>query len=503
MTVRHATDPASATWPARALRGPRARLSQKPGGAGDDTKWERRYATVTQAADIAVISACVTIGVLLGAGMPDEFAFLARVGSGALAWALLVACLFVGRAWEPRVLGHGPTELRRLSKAFATAAIIVGIIGLAFEISSVRPWVFIIVPGCWALCMTLRFALRKVLHHARTVGQCQLPVLAVGTTAAVSDLIHRTRRDMHVGWRVDGVCTSTGFGPDGLGTTIEGVPVLGDLDSVATVVREGGFRVVAMSPAPGWGPGRLHQLSWDLEDTPAVIAVDPGLMEIAGPRLHITPIDGMPLLQLTQPRFSGSAWLIKGILDKIGAALLLFLLLPVLLAVSLAVRRDGGPVFYRQERVGLAGRTFRMVKFRSMCVDADQQSDVLAAAHDGAGPMFKNRVDPRITPVGAFLRRYSMDELPQLLNVLGGSMSLIGPRPPLQAEVRSYGPDAERRLLVKPGMTGLWQVSGRSDLSWEETVRLDLRYVENWSITLDALILWKTLGAVVRGRGAY
>ena len=186
-----------------------------------------------------------------------------------------------------------------------------------------------------------------------------------------------------------------------------------------------------------------------------------------------------------------------------AAILLIGLLLPVFLSIAVAVRRDGGPVFYRQERVGAGGRTFRMVKFRSMSVGADRQVDAMATRNEAAGPLFKMRKDPRVTPVGAVLRRYSLDELPQLFNVAAGSMSLVGPRPPLAREVAQYGPDARRRLLVRPGITGLWQVSGRSDLPWQESVRLDLRYVENWSLTLDIMVLWKTLGAVVQGRGAY
>jgi exopolysaccharide biosynthesis polyprenyl glycosylphosphotransferase len=279
--------------------------------------------------------------------------------------------------------------------------------------------------------------------------------------------------------------------------------VLGDLDAVSRAARVGDHRIVAVAPAPGWGPGRLQRLAWQLEGSPVDLAVDPGLMEIAGPRLHITPVDGLPMLRLSQPRFTGGARLLKDAVDRAGAAVLLLLTLPILALVAVAVRLDGGPVFDRQTRVGVNGRTFGMVKFRSMVVDADTRVAALSAENEGAGPLFKMRADPRITPIGRVLRKYSLDELPQLFNVLGGTMSLVGPGPPLPTEVASYGPDARRRLLVRPGMTGLWQVSGRSDLSWEESVRLDLRYVENWTLALDASILWKTVGAVLHSRGAY
>lgn len=224
---------------------------------------------------------------------------------------------------------------------------------------------------------------------------------------------------------------------------------------------------------------------------------------VAGAAVVLGAVDGLPLLQLSQPRFTGSARVVKTVVDRTVAGALLLLAAPVFVAVAVAVKLDGGPVFFRQERVGTNGRTFRMVKFRSMVVDAEARLAALSDSNEAAGPLFKMTRDPRITKVGVVMRKYSLDELPQLLNVLGGSMSLVGPRPPLPAEVATYEDVARRRLLVRPGMTGLWQVSGRSDLSWEETVRLDLRYVENWSMALDLTILWKTIGAVLRSRGAY
>lgn len=470
---------------------------------GPTTGWQRRFTNLVRVSDVAVITACVAAGVGLGAGLPSQASTLSRTGSGVLAWILLVSGLALARSWDERVLGAGTSEFTRVSRAFCGSAILLGLVGLAFRIDSVRLWVFAIIPACGVLCLVTRYALRKALHRERRLRQrCTLPVLAVGSEEAVSDLIRRTRRDQHFGWHVTGACLPMGAGPNG-DDTIDGVPVVGDLDAVGSVIRMNGYRVVAVAPAPGWGPGRLQQLAWNLEGTPTELVVDPGLMEIAGPRLHIAPVDGLPLLRLTQPRFSGGAWLVKSAFDRVAAVLLLAMLAPLFLAIVIAVHSDGGPAFYRQERVGANGRRFRMVKFRSMCVDADHRLVELTATSDGAGPMFKMRNDPRITRVGAVLRRLSFDELPQLFNVLTGSMSLIGPRPPLPSEVEVYGPDAQRRLLVRPGMTGLWQVSGRSDLSWEETVRLDLRYVENWSIALDASILWKTVGAVVRSRGAY
>lgn len=248
----------------------------------------------------------------------------------------------------------------------------------------------------------------------------------------------------------------------------------------------------------------MQRLAWELEDTPAEMVVAPVLMEVAGPRLHVSSVLGMPLLRVSAPVFNGARRIIKSLADWVSAFLLLVLLAPALLVIAAAVKvTDGGPVIYRQRRIGRNGTTFTMLKFRSMVVDADAQLSRLRAANEADGPLFKLRRDPRVTRIGAVLRRYSLDELPQLLNVLTGRMSLVGPRPPLPEESDAYDSEVRRRLLVKPGLTGLWQVSGRSDLSWAESVRLDLRYVENWSLALDAVILWKTVRAVLKKQGAY
>jgi exopolysaccharide biosynthesis polyprenyl glycosylphosphotransferase len=262
--------------------------------------------------------------------------------------------------------------------------------------------------------------------------------------------------------------------------------------------------VVAVASDPYWTPRRLQELAWNLEGSEAEMVVAPVLMEVAGPRLHVSGVLGMPLLRVSAPVFSGARRVVKEIVDRVGSGFMLTLFSPLILLISLLILIDSrGSVFYRQKRVGKDGRAFTMVKFRTMVRDADKMRTGLAAANEGFGLLFKMRKDPRVTRIGAVLRRYSLDELPQLFNVLRGAMSLVGPRPPLPEETKRYAPDVRRRLLVKPGMTGLWQVSGRSDLPWEESVRLDLRYVEDWSLTLDAVILWKTVRAVVTGQGAY
>jgi exopolysaccharide biosynthesis polyprenyl glycosylphosphotransferase len=246
-------------------------------------------------------------------------------------------------------------------------------------------------------------------------------------------------------------------------------------------------------------------VSWQLEGSSTDLVVSPGLTEVAGPRLHILPVAGLPLLHVDEPKFTGFRRVLKGAFDRVSAALALVLLSPIFLVLVLAVRlTSSGPALFRQVRVGRAGSTFVMLKFRSMYADAEERLASLREQSDhGDGVLFKMKEDPRVTRVGKFLRKYSLDELPQLINVVLGTMSLVGPRPPLPLEVARYEDHVHRRLLVKPGLTGLWQISGRSDLSWDESVQLDLRYVENWSLGEDLFILWKTVRAVAHGSGAY
>jgi exopolysaccharide biosynthesis polyprenyl glycosylphosphotransferase len=285
---------------------------------------------------------------------------------------------------------------------------------------------------------------------------------------------------------------------------VEGVPVLGDLDGVVAVVRRHDVDTVAVLPSPQMDGAALRRLAWELEKTSAELLLVPAVTEIVGPRVRIRPVCGLPLMHLERPELRGVRRLTKGVFDRSAAAFGLVLLAPLLVGIALVLRiSTPGPILFRQERVGRHGTTFQMLKFRTMVDGADQMVHTLAAENDGNGVLFKRKVDPRVTGVGAVLRRYSLDELPQLLNVVKGDMSLVGPRPPLPSEVDRYGFDMHRRFLVKPGLTGLWQISGRSDLSWDESVRIDIRYVENWSLSLDLLILWRTFGAVVRGSGAY
>ncbi|MFD9438219.1 sugar transferase [Streptomyces sp. NPDC060006] len=464
--------------------------------------WEQRYRrTVIISDTVATALVVAAIGNFFGAR--DAANWHEKWGILAFGTELLVlGSLAVSRSWAPAVLGQGAEEFRRLGRSLFTATVVLALGGIALTSRNIKLWIFVAIPAIAIVTMTARYVLRLSLHKQRKEGRCLRPVLAAGSLDTVRDLITRTRKFPHLGWRVDGVCTTDGLLLEG--DPLDGVPVVGRLTDVAKHVEHDGYRVVAVTPDPHWTPERLQRLAWNLEGSDAEMIVAPVLMEVAGPRLHVDAVLGIPLLRVSMPTFTGGRRVVKGVVDRIGAAILLTLFAPLMVFVGLLVLADSrGGAFYRQRRIGKNGREFTMLKFRTMVAGADRARAELADLNEGAGLLFKLRRDPRVTRVGAVLRRYSIDELPQLFNVLTGSMSLVGPRPPLPEESAAYGPDIRRRLLVKPGLTGLWQISGRSDLSWEEAVRLDLRYVEDWSLALDTVILWKTLRAVLYGQGAY
>lgn len=464
------------------------------------SRWQTQYQRVVVASDLVAVIAVSLLGlaVLARDGQGERTAAMAMITTLAL-----VVGLAVCRAWELRVLGQGTEEFRRLGQGAIGGGVVLALAALAVDQPDLRPWVFGVVPVVLAVAAPLRYLLRQVLHRQRQHGRCMLPVLAAGNVDEVADLVTRTRREFYNGWMVEAVCTPGGLGQDGVGVVAD-VPVVGDLDHLADRVVQGGYRVVAVVPDPHWTRRRLQYLSWELETTAAEMVVAPVLMEVTGPRLNVSPVFGLPLLRVAAPRFDGARWVIKSMVDRVASAVGLLIIMPVLVGIACAIWLDDrGPVLYRQVRVGRGGQCFRMIKFRSMVVDADTWPIDLVGKNEAAGPLFKMRRDPRITRVGVFLRRYSLDELPQLFNVLVGNMSLVGPRPPLPTESEKYPPNMRRRLKVKPGLTGLWQISGRSDLSWDESVRLDVRYVEDWSLTLDLTILWKTFRAVISGNGAY
>ena len=311
-------------------------------------------------------------------------------------------------------------------------------------------------------------------------------------------MLHRER---YAGYTVVGACVPRGITVD---PDVLSVPHLGAVEDVRRVCDEVGADTVLVARGGYSSSSDLRRIAWDLEESDLDLVVVPSLTDVAGPRIHMRPVAGLPLLHVEGPQADEAGGLTKRVFDVAAALVCLLLLAPVMVAVMVMIKvEDGGPIFFRQARVGRHGAEFGMLKFRSMVVDAESRLEELRHLNESDGTLFKVREDPRITSVGRHLRKYSLDELPQLLNVIRGDMSLVGPRPPLQREVATYEDDVRRRLLVRPGMTGLWQVSGRSELSWAETVRLDLYYVDNWSMMSDLVIMAKTVKAVVASSGAY
>lgn len=366
-------------------------------------------------------------------------------------------------------------------------------------------------------CVAVSYARRKAAlavrrRRRRRLGLHVERVLLVGDAYAVNDMADQIARYPGHSWVIVGACL-TGPGEPAPGLTLAGrLPAEAEAEERPELVRESvlaaarslGVETVFVIPGGQLSGERLRQVAWAVQDDGRRLAVLPGLLEVASHRLVLSSAAQLTLLHVEPRRAVRRTPVLKTLTDLAVAALLLAVLLVPLLLVGLAVAvTSRGPVLYRQVRLGRHGRPFTMLKFRTMIVGADRQVDDLSTRNENDGAMFKIRRDPRVTRIGRLLRRYSVDELPQLLNVVRGHMSLVGPRPPLPDEVAGYGQTEWRRLLVRPGLTGLWQVSGRSDLSWDETVELDLRYVDNWTYTDDLRILVRTCRAVLGGRGAY
>ncbi|MEP7019180.1 MAG: sugar transferase, partial [Pseudonocardiales bacterium] len=502
------------TSPGRHARSTRADRAPRPlavPAAAPKHAWVRPYLTRLVISDFAAAAVAATVAYLvrLPEGTAAAAGFSHHYVPASLALPLLwLMALSASDAYDRRILSVGPDEFQRTGRALLVAMAAVGFASYALHANVARGYVVIALPLTAALTVGGRYLVRKALHRARVRGSVRTAVVAVGDAESVADLATRMHAESYIGMRVVGACIPRRELTDSAALQClaeVGVTPLGDLDSVVTAVSRSQADTVAVTSSHEMTPRALRAISWQLERTDADLVVAPGLVEVAGPRLHIRPLTGLPLLQVEKPEFAGARRVVKGLADRAAAVFGMLVLSPLLLTVFFLIKASSqGPAFFQQTRVGKDGREFTMWKFRSMYVDAEQRlADLVAHNENSDGLLFKMRDDPRVTSIGRFIRRYSIDELPQLINVLNGTMSLVGPRPPLPREVAQYPSDVRRRLLVRPGLTGLWQVSGRSDLSWEETVRLDLRYVENWSLGQDALILWKTASAVMRGSGAY
>ncbi|GAB3966829.1 sugar transferase [Plantactinospora veratri] len=415
-----------------------------------------------------------------------------------LGWLIV---LWANGAYDRRYLGLGTDEFKRVTRAGVAVAASVSFLAFATKTDLSRWTVGTALLGTLLLVLFARSAARLLLHTVRRrAGQAAQRIVLVGTLPEALEVYTAINRVPAAGLIPVAIHLTDGYAAArGLETPI---PVYAGRD-ILSLVREVGGDTIAVCGSASTEPGELRRLAWQLEGSGVDLIVAPQLTDIAGPRVHIRPIEGLPLLHVEEPTLSGPALLAKNLLDRFAAGLGLLLLIPLFVAIAIAIRiSDPGPVFFRQPRVGHEGRTFRVWKFRTMYVDAEQRLASLVDQNETDGMLFKIKQDPRVFPAGRFLRASSLDELPQLINVLWGEMSLVGPRP-LPADDGDFLGDVRRRLLVRPGITGLWQVSGRSDLSWDEAVRLDLYYVDNWSLAYDLSILWRTVGVVLARKGAY
>ncbi|MEV6691400.1 sugar transferase [Micromonospora sp. NPDC051196] len=415
-----------------------------------------------------------------------------------LGWLVI---LWFNGAYDRRCLGLGPDEFKRVIRAGVAVCAAVSFLAFATKTDLSRFTVGTALLLALLLILLGRILTRFVLHVTRrNTQQAAHRMVLVGTLPECLEVYTAVTRNPAAGLVPVAIHITDGYAAaKGVQTP---VPVYAGRDVLA-LVREVGGDTIAVCGSASAEPGELRRLAWQLEGSGVDLVVAPQLTDIAGPRVHIRPIEGLPLLHVEEPTLSGPALLAKNMMDRIAAGLGLLVLIPVFIAIAIAIRiSDPGPVFFRQPRVGHEGRTFRVWKFRTMYVDAEDRLASLVDQNETDGMLFKMKQDPRVFPVGRFLRGSSLDELPQLINVLMGEMSLVGPRP-LPADDGDFLGDVRRRLLVRPGMTGLWQVSGRSDLSWDEAVRLDLYYVDNWSLAYDLSILWRTVGVVLARKGAY
>lgn len=470
-------------------------------------RWARAYGRGLVVLDTVVVVVALLLAAVAGS-QPHALPILggrADVPVGVplivLAVAMLVTLSSTGSRM-PRVFGVGSREYRAvlLSVVFSFAGV-----ALVAYITSLAGLHAILAIGGVTTALALlaaRWTARRWLLAQRRRGRMSHRVLVVGAPEAVGPLVRDLAKTPAAGLHVVGAYDPAG----GVSTGGRGASAQATAVSVVEALQLLGADTVLISSANELSPATVRELSWQLEPGRQHLVVAPSLTDVGGPRIHARPVAGLPLLHVETPRYDGGRLHVKRAFDIVASATLIALSSPLLIVIALLVRASSpGGVFFRQERVGLKGRTFSMLKFRSMYADAEERLSELRAQRrdEGNAVMFKMKNDPRVTPVGAVLRRFSLDELPQLFNVLFGSMSLVGPRPPLGREVEMYTRSVHRRFLVKPGITGLWQVSGRSDLNWDETVRLDLYYVENWTLTGDLAILVKTVRAVLRSEGAY
>lgn len=477
--------------------------SSKPVGTRHPS-WPNHIRNVLVISDALAITAALVTTLYIR--MPDPDAPLA----GARCVTYPTLALVLGSAWlvilstngshRIRLVGSGLQQYQLVMRGTLWIFGVLAVLSYLFKLSVSRSLFLIALPlGLIFMCLE-RKVIRKVIQRSRKQGRFLIPTLVTGAGPEVERTVQTLRRNIAVGYAPAAVCLN-GEEPQKCSDLPADLPVLG-YQQLLKEVRE--FPLSAVVAAGGMSSAQTKQLSWDLEDCRTQLLFIPELIDVAGPRMSTYEAAGLNLVHVDLAKYSGIKYIIKRAFDILASLMALILFSPTMAVTALAIRlEDGGPAIFKQERIGENGKPFTIHKFRSMAVDAEARMAELIAANGGCALLFKMEDDPRITKVGRFIRKYSIDELPQFWTVLRGSMSIVGPRPQVQREVDEYEEPTHRRLLVKPGITGLWQIGGRSDLPLEEAVRLDLKYVENWSLLGDISIILKTVKVVLFPNGAY
>ncbi|MCC9197988.1 sugar transferase [Arthrobacter sp. zg-Y820] len=477
--------------------------------ASDSVRETNRYRKILLAFDLAVVTSAVAVAHLTRFGVETQYMSgggnlnIPYIAVSAGIWAAWAVSLAIYRTRDARIVGTGADEYRRVTSATVVVMGLIAVFCLALQVDIARGYFALAFPIGLGGLLIFRFLLRQWLAGQRRKGRYLSKVIILGKPKDVRYVANQIQRRDGSAYRVIGAALTTP-GDKELCVNGKRIPVVADRDTVVGAVRQLRADAVIVAGRMKGGSSYVQKLGWQLEESATQLILTTGLTNVAGPRIHARPVEGLPLMHVELPQYAGGRHMLKRGLDMLLSGGALVALIPVFAVLAVLIRRDSpGPVIFRQERVGRGGEPFEMLKFRSMVQTAEDDLAGLLDRNEGSGVLFKMQHDPRVTSVGRWMRKYSLDELPQLWNVFLGHMSLVGPRPPLPREVAQYGGQVHRRLYIKPGLTGMWQINGRSELNWKDGVRLDLYYVENWSLAGDLIILWRTVQMLRRPVGAY
>lgn len=458
----------------------------------------RVYATRAVIWDIVAVTAAATVGFILRWTIPynlniSDRTYVFFAGVVVVSW---IGVLVLRGAYDTRILGVGSEEFKRIVGASALVFAAIAIVSFALKLDLSRGFVLITFVAGMLLLLSVRWVLRSWLRHERMYGHFLHRTIVIGSGAAQTEIVDMLDRDPVAGFTVVDVIEEPSV-------EVTDSELDAWLDEVMARISLQDADTVAVAGSPALGQRVIQRLSWRLEGPRVDLLVAPNVGDIAGPRVSMRMAADLPLLHLDEPHLTGPKRVIKRTLDITVGIVLFVLFLPFMVVAAIGTfATSRGPIFYVQQRVGRGGEMITVTKFRTMYVGADKERErVIGTPDESIFERYKS--DPRITPFGRILRRWSIDEMPQVINVIGGSMSLVGPRPVLPDELGLFDDADHRRHLTKPGLTGLWQVSGRKEVDWDERMRMDLEYVENWSPALDLVIVAKTAKVVLSGKGAY